>query len=243
MFVKPNELLALYFPAYEGIIVFRVRRHLNPEAYAFLYGPLPISFTGYEEGVIPANQVTEWITFPYRLLPEEYRSDMFYFVEENKLIHAYITVEPSAILRGYLMIPAGQQQYTFRGIIAANPGTSEIESTDFGFFRGTKEMIFIPRVRIQWAFANRSNLDVRTNVKIKYAEYDVEIINDPNIILDVMWGKISSYQYTWGGITRSGDVERVFRDVWNTWPARFVPRYIERSEALRMIEESITRGV
>ena len=243
-FVPPNSLLVLYFPAYDGIIVCRVIRHRNPELYDFVYGPLPIEFSGYEAGVLPAMNVTDWITFSYTRLPEEYRTDMFYFTELDRLIHAYITVEPSALIRGYLQIPAGYRPFDFRGIITAEPGSATIEPTDFGFFRGTKEMIFLPRVRVQWAFVNRTNMDLRTNVRMKYVEYEIELITDPKIILDVMWDRITPkpYWYSWGGSTRADPLDRLFDVHWSVRPASLIPRYVSEGEALSTIRKSIGGG-
>jgi len=190
--VKDGGVLMIYVPAYEAVIPLVVRMRYNVGYEKFIYGPLPISYSGYESGVLPAGTTTESITFPYNELPEATRDDMFYYIESGRLIHAHMRFYPLC-LRILTEIPQGQKDYSLYGKV-----TQSVDRP-FGWFRHRKEMVFLPKIHIGWVFKNPTNMDLRTYMEFTYAEYRVEPITNADTLFDLLTGKKPYYQVTYGG--------------------------------------------
>jgi hypothetical protein len=199
-FAQENDYLSVYIPSQMRTLVFRVKRLGNVGYHSIPYGSLPImqntSFSSYdglsvtvpEAGVIPARSYTSnGLTFPLRDAYDA--NDMFFTPKDyaDRLVHAKFTVEPN-VLRLGLEIPRGLKQYKFqRDKILAGVDRA------FGFSRGSIETVFIPELRYGLQIGNDTNIDFRTNVNIDFSEYVIEIPTDPELIYNVLVGKVDSY--------------------------------------------------
>lgn len=234
--LKNNSVLAVYFPSVRGFVPFRVLYRENQGYEKFNYGPLPVSFPGYEAGVIPAGQTTDSITFPYYELPEEQRVDMFYYTEPGRLIHAHIYISP-ILLRGLVEIPKGSKTYSYLDKV-----TQDL-TKDFGFFRGYKEMIFLPKIHIGWKFYNPTNLDLRTNLHIVYGEYRVELVKEADVIYEIMTKKHPAYWIVYGGKYRFIELDDALK-VYGIPSADYVvpllPDWFSKAEAINIIKDRIS---
>ncbi len=190
--VRDGGVLMIYVPAYEALIPLVVRMRYNVGYEKFVYGPLPISFSGYEDGVLPAFQETDSITFPYNELPEATRDDMFYYTESGRLMHVHFKFYPM-FMRVLTEVPQGQKDYSLYGKV-----TQDLKRP-FGWFRYKKEMVFLPKIHIGWRFRNPTNMDVRTYMEFTYAEYRVEPVTNPDVLYELLTGKKPYYQVTFGG--------------------------------------------
>jgi hypothetical protein len=92
--------------------------------------------------------------------------------------------------------------------------------SDFGFWRGTKELVVLPYMHIQFEVANMTNLDLYTYAKILYGEYLVQLVKDPKTLYELM-NRLGDYK------TRNA--------YWFTFPGqiRFVKEPFERGYGLQ----------
>jgi len=237
-FVKEGEHVIMLFPPYDSFIPFRVKSIANKEAEYLNYGPVPYTFTGYPEGVIPGRNVTEGFTFKdiTKRLPPELAPDMFYHDKAYKLIHAYINITPH-LFRIFREIPVGVKQIVYMELVGFDVAIDSLVAL-FGYKVGIVEQFFLPDFHINWFIHNATNMDLRTNVMIKYAEYNVEIPRDANLIFNLLMRKIPAYWYTLPITSPRIEFERMF-EVRYGFPreVRGFPFYkaYEREKALREI--------
>ena len=162
---------------------------------------------------------------------------MFYFTDKNKIYHTYITFQPAHLLRVFRRIPKGTTSTMFRTV---SPSPSLSVSIEFGFSRGTVEQVFLPHIQIGWFLANPTNIDLRTNVHMTYGDYDVEFIDSPDIIWNIMKGKIPSHQTVFGGTTPVP--ERTMNLALEALDAKLVkiqPLWLSDNEAIEKIRRDL----
>jgi hypothetical protein len=237
-FVKEGEHVLIVFPLYDSVLPLRVKSIANKHAKWFNYGPVPCTFAGYPKGVIPGKSVTEGFRFvdiTGRLTGEQ-AGDMFYHTKPHKLIHAYIDIRPH-LFRIYQEIPTGAKQMVY---MEAVTHTTEVDAptSDFGYTTGVKEQFFLPDFHIDWFLYNGTNMALRTNVMIKYAEYNVEIPRDTSLIFDMMMRRVPAYWWTLPITTDRAEFRRMFEERYRFPRGQCgVPFYraYERDRALREI--------
>lgn len=239
--VRENNIIVVHFIYNNTILPLRVVRRNNKGNEFFIYGSLPVSFSGYDAGIIPARQTSTEFTFTYtRLLPEE-QTDMWYFTEKKKIYHVYINIEPAYMLRVFRRIPYGSTSYVFRSVSASPTNALEIE---FGFTRGKWiEQVFLPSIKIGWIVANPTNVDLRTYVKFIYGDYDVEFISNPEVIWDIMTGRIQAHWVSFGGIApiTTGVINKSLEAL-HAVQVPLLPTYMNRDEAIAQISNVISAG-
>ncbi|RLC63798.1 MAG: hypothetical protein DRI01_04545 [Chloroflexi bacterium] len=238
-FVKEGRYLLLYIPAYGGVIPYRVVEWRNKDAEFINYGPFPYTASGYPEGVIPAYHVTSEVTFKdiTGRYPPEKSSDMFYFTEADRLVHTYIDIRPK-VFRVFRNIPMNYKQYSLLGYATADPGASGSsgQSTDFGYSTGKViEHLFIPNMHVGWILANRTNMDLKTYVRISYVEYKVEIPKDANLIFKMILGEAPAYWYTMPVYTRVAQIDELITKIYGLTDVIPLYKVYERERAMREI--------
>ena len=198
-FAKDGEYLTVFLPATSEALVFRVRSIVNKAFNLIDYGPLPISqgtvlktidgssTTAPDYGVLPARAYTDPIQFPSQLNVYD-NTDMWYIPKEyrDRLFHVIQYVKP-AWLRVEVQIPTGTVQNRFQ----KERVMGGVEK-DFGFTRGSIEVIHFPEVHYGFRYCNDLNIDVNTFVRFEYAEYKIEIPMDAQLIFDILIRKVPS---------------------------------------------------
>ena len=236
--VKENNYLVIHFIAENKILPLRVVRRNNRGFERFEYGPIPVTFEGYSQGVIPARQYTPEFTFSYnRLLPED-APDMWYFTDKNKVYHVYVTIEPAYLLRVMRRIPQGTSPYSFRTISAS---ASQILELEFGFTRGKRiEQVFLPNLKIGWVVGNPTNIDLKTYVTFIYGDYDVEFVRDAETIWNLMIKKKPAHWFTMGGTVTvpSGTMENILKALDATLIS-MLPAHMSPDEAIANIRTEL----
>lgn len=237
MLVDENRFLTVFLPAY-GAFVFRVLHIVNKNYDVFNYGPLPLttstvlssydggSVTPSEDGCIPARSYTEnGVTFPLQGAFDA--TDMWYLNEDyrDRVFHVVLEVSPS-FLRVDLEIPKGVKQSRFQKdkIIGG-------VKSDFGFSRGRIETVHIPRIHYGYRFGNDTNVEWRTYARFRYGEYVVEIPDDPELIFDVLTGRVNSHWVTLPVNSVDDTVTVALRAVYGFTGFRIFP-VNKRSEAI-----------
>ena len=244
-FLNEDGLLVIYFPAWKGYEVFKVVSRPNKGFERIDYGPGPF-VTASGTGIVPAATIdptstvpvipgyTSIFTFTNPALPPEYQTDMWYFVEDDVIYDVNIYYRP-ALLRCYQYVPLPRQQVVFR-TVTANP------AYDFGYFRGFKNQIFIPRLHIGWQLANKTNIALVTYFWFDYAEYQVEVPKDPTLIYDAITGRVPAKRFTFGGNLKFEE------DPFIAWakdpdrPLLPVPLRPTREETISAIQEYISKA-
>jgi len=203
-FIKEGEHVLIVLPAYDTILPLRVKAIKNKEANWWNYGPVPYTFSGYNEGEIKARSATSGFKFKDRTgrLTGEQAGDMFYHKKAEKLIHAYIDIKPH-LFRIYREIPTG-----------------------------VKQVVYLDAVT-----------DLKTNVMIKYAEYEVEIPRDAETIFNLMMRKVPAHWYTLPVTSKHSNIDRMFTEIYGFKEGRYgIPFYrsYEREKALSEIPEILS---
>ncbi len=211
--VKPGYPLFIYLPAYDAYVPLLVRYRNNEGYETYDYGPLPDCGTVISNGVISAGGVATGCTFSNPELTGEQAKDMFYYTDSNIAMHAIFKINPLA-LRILNEIPLGNKTYSLYGII-----TQDLKR-DFGWFRHTRELVFLPKMHIGWEYYNPSNMNLRTYVRFNYGEYFVEPLLDVEGITRVLAKKAPAHFVTFGGPVRTREIEIGVQ----TWGAVMVPR-------------------
>jgi len=246
-FVREGEHVLIVFPAYNSVLPLRVKAVVNKNANWWNYGPLPYTFSDIGvEGVVKARSCTDGFRFKDRTgrLTGEQAGDMFYHNKPSKLIHAYVDIKPH-LFRIYHEIPSGVKQYTYMEAVTFTTSVDEYTS-DFGYTTGVVEMFFLPGFHIDWFVANWTNMNLRTNVMIKFAEYEVELPTDPKLIFNLMMRRVPSYWWTLPVTSSRVEFDRMFSDIYK-FPAEVkgIPLYrsYEEEKALREIPDLIKEVV
>ncbi|MFQ6075626.1 MAG: hypothetical protein ACE5Z5_05780 [Candidatus Bathyarchaeia archaeon] len=242
-FVLEGEHILISIPAYDAVLPLRVKARVNKGAETLNYGPFPYTFPGYPEGVVRGGNVTEAVTFKdiTGRYPPERAADMFLYKEPSILLHAYVDIKPY-LFRIFQWIPTGTKQIRFLRLVPFEAGSDVIPSTDFGYWVGVKEQVFLPNFHINWQLANRTNMDLRTHVGIRYAEYEVEIPRDPPTIFNLIQRRVPAYWFTLAAITKFVEGDAMFREIYKVEPIPFYRSY-EEERALREIPELIGEAV
>jgi len=174
-FVLEGGNLLLYFPAFNGILCYKVISRRNKGFEELAYGPLPYTASGHAAGVVPANSTTGEYKFNWidtRRRGHEY-TNMFYFEDSDTLLHVFMTIKPY-MLRNYIHYPETLTPLSYIKDVTNTPDTGD----DFGFFRENFEIVYIPYLECSFETYNKTNIDLKTFVKFVYAEYEVELIQD-----------------------------------------------------------------
>ena len=241
-FLREGEHIVVVLPAYNAAIPFRVRSVDNKDTHWINYGPVPYTFTGYSKGVIPGRNATPGFKFSdiTGMLTGEQATDMFYHKKEDILIHAYVDIRPH-LFRIYREIPTGTKQTRYLRTVTFTTTVGQNTSL-FGYTVGVVEQFFFPNFHIDWFVHNATNMDLRTNVMIKYAEYTVEIPRDPEFIFNLMLRKYPAYWYTLPIQTKFTEMDRLFSEIYKM---KMIPLYktYERERALSEIPEMIKEAV
>lgn len=202
-FVKDGGYMTVVIPSQMMAFVFRVKRRGNVGYNKIHYGSLPLvanqtlpkydgtSAVVPEAGVMPAFSYTPTgITFPMNGVYDE--NDMWYTpaTYHDRLMHVKMHTEPN-VLRVGLEIPKGVKQYRFQR-------DSVVTGVDkaLGFQRGDIETVFFPELHSGFVFGNDTNIDLRTKVTFEFAEYVIEVPDDPSLIYDILTGAVDSYRLT-----------------------------------------------
>jgi len=200
---QEGEYLTVFLPPTSKCLVFRVKALANKEYPTFHYGSLPLSsddtLSSYDggsvsvpaDGVIPARGYTgDGKSFP---LSDVYDDSDMWFVPSDynqRLFHVFQEVTPG-FLRTDIQIPKEVNQARFQR-------TQKIIGlqTNFGFARGTLEVIHFPAIHYGYRWGNDLNVDLYTEVKFTYGEYIVEIPKDAELIFNVITKKVPSYWHS-----------------------------------------------
>jgi hypothetical protein len=180
-YVEEGNLLLLYYPAFSGILGFRVLGIANKTAPRWNYGPLPISFpdsigTIHEVGVIPALFINP---SPYQIpntlvaIPTTYAQDFTYHEEPNHIYHFFVNFN-NALLRQYVQVPIQQTEQLYK--------TSLNPPADVGWKSGEIELISTAYMRTGWFTANLTNRNLRTNLVIEVYEYQVDVVQNGSLL-------------------------------------------------------------
>jgi len=198
-FVKPNEYLVVYFPMWKGLLAYRVIGRVNQGFEKIERGTLPFTVTKdgttYPEGVIPGEYYSPKYKISWNILPEERRTDMFWYDDPNRLLHVYLKFHPTRLIRNYIFITEGTQQARYLDVVTADP----TQPSDFGFWRGEIELVVLPYMHIAFQQYNNTNMNLRTYLSIKYGEYKVELIKEPKLLWEFMTRKRVAHWVTYPG--------------------------------------------
>lgn len=247
--VRENEYLVLYIPATTKALVFRVVSRYNKGFEVVDYGPLPLkagtilptldggTTSVPEDGVLPARSYTPpgGIAFPCSGAYDS--SDMWYVPEDyrDRAFHVVQRVAP-AFLRIGIEVPGGVAQARFQ----KDRVVLGVEK-DFGFTRGSVEVVHLPKVRYGYRYANDTNLDVYTYVRFTYGEYVVEVPRDAEAVFNVLHKKVPAHWVTIPVTVYDKSVEGALNDVYGFDGFKLYP-YYEREKALSEYRELIVRA-
>lgn len=186
-FMLEGTNLLLYFPGFNAILCYDVISRKNKHFEELAYGPLPYTATGHEAGVVPANSSTGEYKFTWidtRRKDHEY-TNMFYFEYADRLMHVFMTIKPF-MLRNYIHYPETTTLLAYLDTVTNTPETGD----DFGFFRETYEIVYVPYLECSFETYNNTNIDLRTFVSFRFAEYEVELVTDREKMRDMWLEKI-----------------------------------------------------
>ncbi len=205
--VKANNYLVLSFPQWKGILGFRVVARVNEGYERINYGPLPVAGVlvghGNVAGVVDGPSASGPFSFSWAILPPEQRPDMFWYDKPERLLHVKKLDIVPYTLRKFMWLTTGTQQANYLQEAPADPRTP----TDFGFWRGTKEIVFMPYMHVQFEMANMTNMDLYTYARMIYGEYLIDMIEDPLTLYNLMnrkgeYAERNAYWFTYPGETR-----------------------------------------
>jgi len=196
-----NSFLTVYMPAPAKALVFRVVSRTNKGYEKLAYGTIPIaagdplitlegtSTTAPADGVLAARSYTPsslmWRTSETAVYDS---TDMWYLPKEYRDVLFEITLKLTpATLRVQPEIPKGTRQSYFQKTRLA----LDI-SKDWGWQRGTLDLVQFPNIHYGYLFCNDLNAPVYTGVTFIYAENVVEIPESPELIFDILTRKTPS---------------------------------------------------
>jgi len=246
--LREGEYLVVYIPPTSKALVFRVRAVYN-KYHDMPYGPLPLTsgttLPTYDggttnvpaDGVLPARSYTySGITFPYSgaydsndmwYLPKDYRERVFHVIQH--VVPEFVRID--------VQVPNGIEQARFQRdkVMLGVP-------RDFGFTRGEIEMIHLPELRVGYRYGNDTNMDVKTFVKFTYAEYVIEVPEDPKEVMDVLLGKVERYWFTYPVSAYVTAIEEALKKTYGydgfRVPTKYEPELIEEySKLIREVRE------
>jgi len=213
-FVNEGYYLAVVIPYREQFFLTQIRKRLNRGYEVLRYGTIQYD-AGAGTGIVPGASFFPSATEQWFLkydpvqglenVPDvSVKKDIFYHEEKRKLFHVKMRVEPE-FLKHIFFYPDGQPQVSFRGQTA-------LPSSDFGTFSGWFEFIRLPKIYQSFRTFNETNLNVRTNVTIFYAEYEHKPIADESQVLQILkkrWARIITLPL----YVRDDDIDRSLEDI------------------------------
>jgi len=244
--VLEGKYITVFIPATSRALVFRVKSRVNRGYEIINYGPLPLTagstlptFEGGSvsvpaDGVIPARAYTTGISFPMRGTFDE--TDMWYVPEDyrDRLFHVKQKITPG-FLRVEVQIPVGVGQGRFqKGRVMVGV------DKDFGFARGTLEVVHFPKIRYGYRYGNDANVNLRTFIQFVYAEYEVEIPKNASLIFDTLIGKNPSYWITMRINVLDPSIERGLTETYGILGFPFY-RVDERDVAIKEYESLLSQ--
>lgn len=219
--VVEGGYITVFIPTTQRSFVFRVVSRANKGYEVINYGPLPFTYgeslPTYEgfattvpaDGVIPARSFNSTgKSFP--LLDAFDPRDMWYLPEDyrERIFHVIQRVTPSFINID-VQIPINVSQGRFQRDRVVTGVDRE-----FGFTRGSIEVIHFPKIHYGYRYGNTTNIDLYTLVKFIYGEYIVEIPRDPKIIFNILTRRIPSLWITMPIQIYDETIRRAFIDVY-----------------------------
>ena len=183
-FVLEGRFLMLYFPIRKSVLAYYIRSRINKGYEEINYGLAPFSFSGYDNGVLPAGQSAEYF-IPWNELttisPSRRRDkkaeNMFYYELPELLLHVKLTIKPE-LLRNYVYDPANTIPLSYLKTATNMPREGDF----FGYWRGSKEFVFLPYMEHKILTYNPTNMHLYTYLDIKYAEYEIELVTDTDTL-------------------------------------------------------------
>jgi hypothetical protein len=178
------------------------------------------------DGVIPARAYTTGLMFPMSGAFDS--SDMWYTPEDyrDRLFHVIQHVTP-AFLRVDVQIPTAVTQGRFQ----KDKIVTGVDK-DFGFARGSYEVVHLPKVHYGYRYGNDTNVPLYTFVKFIYAEYVIETPKNSSLIFDILTRRIPSHWVTLPINIMDTTVERALTEVYGITGFPLY-RADERDKALR----------
>lgn len=231
--VREGYPVLIYLPAYNAVVPLLVKARLNKGYEVFEYGPLPDCGTNLTNGVLIPGSLAEGCLFSYTELPSEYRPDMFYYTDNDRLLHVHAYIRPM-FLRILLEIPIGTKTYSFRGIVVQRL------DRDFGWFRHYKEIVFPPRIHVGWSFFNPSTLPMLTHARFIIGEYLVEPLLDRDALVKILMGRSPAYQVTFGGMNRFREIEEAV-ETWGAVMVERLPSWASEEEVRQAVDRALSR--
>jgi len=219
-FSKANTYLVVNIPASGNAFCFRVIERRNQGYPTIDYGPLPInsgqalstyagaSTTAPAAGALAAESFTNsGLSFTQSNPPNSTSSaftsfasgtvfdtsDIFHIpaeLDKDTLFDVTQDITPKW-LRVAVNIPTNQNQQAFQiGSISGGVGTS------FGWRRGWFNVIHFPGLIYGYNWGNDTNIPCNTNVRLRYAEYKIEIVKNPELVFGIL-SKSSPVPVNW----------------------------------------------
>jgi hypothetical protein len=215
-----NENLVAFIPSTSKAFVFRVKSRVNRRYEQLNYGGLPLTsgttlptFEGGSvsvpaDGVIPARAYTTGLMFPMSGAFDS--TDMWYTPEDyrDRLFHVIQHVTP-AFLRVDVQIPIAVTQGRFQ----KDKIVTGVDK-DFGFARGSYEIVHLPKVHYGYRYGNDTNVPLYTFVKFIYGEYIIETPKNSSLIFDILTHRIPSHWITLPINIMDATVERALTEVY-----------------------------
>jgi hypothetical protein len=208
---RPNSFLNLFIPATNRSVVLYVKYRHNPNYTLLNYGPLPTTtssaFSNYNglaggtgggsnpagNGQMPASSWIKGINFPSQnaLSSVSFNvsgtfpfgsSDIFYSQNANRILEVYQAVWPRWVRVG-IDVPVSQSQQSLQDTV-----TGGVDQ-DFGWNRGRSYAVHLPWIHYGYDYGNDTNLPIYTKVFFRYAEQEVALVTDPQLIFDIINNK------------------------------------------------------
>lgn len=205
--VEDNRYMVVFIPASEKALPFRILARQNRGGEILDYGSIPITsgetWGSYDGGtttapaddVIPNRGFTNTaksFTPPTNMSNVYDSSDMWYvpYDYRERLFHIKMDLTPKTLRCG-MQIPKGANQQRFqkdRVILGVDK--------EAGFERGGLEYVQFPEIHYGFTFGNETNLDFYNKVRFTYGEYKVGIPADPDVVYNLLDGRIQSHWVT-----------------------------------------------
>lgn len=200
---KDNTYLVVFIPPTQNALVFRVKGRANARNTIIDYGLIDTttstsnsnytttgvttggSTTSPAAGTIAANSFTPNLQFDNTntLFNNAYdKTDLWYYPEDyRERLFDIVTMTTPQYLRITVNIPTNVVQQGFqRNRIAGGA------DKDLGYRRGKYQVIQFPRLHYGWVFGNDTNMIPYVRIKFAYAEYFVEIPDNPMTIFNIL---------------------------------------------------------
>ena len=191
---EESDFLILYYPAFQGVLGFRIMGIQNKSFENWSYGPVPISFVDnsqvtHEVGVIPSSFVTTHYELPNNLpglaTTTNYQTDIFFQPNPN-LLYDFMVDYNNVLLRNYFEIPYIAPAASAYETSFTAPGALSPNASDFGFTAGPFRIISQPNMRIGILTDNQTNRNLRTNIFVNLSVYQVGLVASGPLLYDMI---------------------------------------------------------